>query len=306
MLFNAERSGCSLEALFSLDALRRAWRLVRKNGQSPGIDKITPLYFARQLEVELNALQSELISGRYQPRPVIRFYQLKPSGKKRPLTIWAVRDRVAQRVVLDLLTPQLEAVFLDCSYGFRPGRRIMDAITAVHQAFATHLFWVVDADIAECFDSIPTHLMQAQAEAFISQAPVLTLIRQWLNTPIAGQPGKCAGVSQGGIISPLLTNLYLHRFDQIVTAALPATRLVRFADDFLILCRRKQEAHEALQICQRTLSILKMRVNEAKTRVLHADEGFSFLGTQFQPRKRPSSQRVPNDEEEDNGRRLRP
>lgn len=285
MLYAADLHNPAPEALFTMDALRRAWLLVRRNGQSPGTDKVTPAQFERRLESELAALRAELVEGRYQPRPVQRFYQLKPSGKKRPLTIWAVRDRVAQRVVLEFLTPLLEEVFLDCSYGFRPGRRIDDAVQAVRDAMRANLHWIVDADITECFDSIPPDLMQAQVKAFVHGELPARLIGQWLRTPIAAQPGKQAGVSQGGVISPLLTNLYLHRFDQIVTSALPATRLVRFADDYVILCRRKQEAESALELSQRALALLKMRVNDAKTRVIHADAGFTFLGVTFPGRK---------------------
>lgn len=278
---------CTPEALFTLDTLRRAWRMVRKNGQSPGTDKVTPSQFERRLDDELRTLRGECIEGSYRPRPVQRFYQVKPSGKKRPLTIWAVRDRVAQRVLLDYLTPRFEEVFLDCSYGFRPRKRVEDAIEAVNTSIRADLRWVVDADISECFDSIPIDLMQAQVRSFVPEKWVAGLIDHWLKTPIAGQAGKPVGVSQGGVISPLLTNLYLHRFDQIITAALPGAHLVRFADDFVILCHRKPEALSALTTSQQALRVLKMRVNEAKTRVVHVDEGFSFLGVSFRGGQHP-------------------
>ncbi|MCC7446493.1 MAG: RNA-directed DNA polymerase [Anaerolineae bacterium] len=268
-------------ALFSPEALRRAWRMVRKNGQSPGIDRITPRRFEQQLDRELRQLRAELIDGSYQPQPVQRYYQLKASGKKRPLTIWAVRDRVAQRAVLDYLTPVCEELFLECSYGFRPGRKIGDAVSAVVAARRRNLQWVVDADIAECFDSIPTRPLLRQVQALVAVPFLVRLIDGWLHTPVAGRPGICAGVSQGGVISPLLTNLYLHPFDEALVHRLPNTCLVRFADDFVILCRRKQAAAEALALARRILVGMQMRMNESKTRVVHFDEGFTFLGVQF-------------------------
>jgi len=141
------------EQLFSLAALYRAWRLVRRSGSSAGTDRVTPQEFERQLEDELTHLRHDILSGQYQPKPVNRFYLPKPNGKQRPITVWTVRDRIAQRVVLDYLTPILESVFLDCSYGFRPGRSVVDAIGAVIRTRDRHLRWVVDADITACFDA---------------------------------------------------------------------------------------------------------------------------------------------------------
>jgi CRISPR-associated protein Cas1 len=277
----AEPNESLLETLFSIDALHRAWRMTRKNGQSPGTDRVTPTHFERHLDSELRRLRGELVDGSYRPQPVQRYYQIKASGKKRPLTIWAVRDRVAQRVVLDYLTPLFEEVFLECSYGFRPGRKIVDAVNAVAAARRQNLQWVVDADISECFDSIPTRPLLMQVQSLVPVPFIVRLIDLWLNTAVAGRSRDRAGVSQGGVISPLLTNLYLHRFDQTMVAQLPDTCLVRFADDFVILCRRKQEAIQSLGTARRTLTTMKLRMNEMKTRVVHFDEGFTFLGVHF-------------------------
>ncbi len=269
------------DTLFSMEALHRAWRMVRKNGQSPGTDRITPGQFEQHLERELRQLREELLSSNYHPQPVQRYYQVKPSGKKRPLTIWAVRDRVAQRVILEYLTPICEEFFLSCSYGFRPGRQIADAVRAVAMAHKQNLRWVVDADISDCFSNVNADLLMAQVR-WVDPAPVITwLIDLWLNTPVAGRSRERALVSQGGVISPLLTNLYLHRFDQAIVRALPEARLVRFADDFVIFCRRKREAVSALSTARQALGSLKMRVNEAKTQIVHFDVGFTFLGVTF-------------------------
>ncbi len=269
------------ERLFSPAALRRAWRLVRRNGPSPGSDGITPKKFDQHLEAELDRLRHDILTGRYVPRPVNRFFLTQSSGKRRPIMVWTVRDRVAQRVIHDYLTPVLERVFLDCSYGFRPGRSVPEAVAAVIEARDANRRWVVDADIADCFDSIPPGLLMTQVRSVVPSPLAVRLIEQWLNTTVNRQSRQRAGVSQGGVISPHLANLYLHRFDQMVLAALPEARLVRFADDFVILCRRKREAHWALSVARRSLGNLRLRLNSHKTRVVHFDQGFSFLGVTF-------------------------
>jgi group II intron reverse transcriptase/maturase len=273
------------EVLFSMNALRRAWRLVRRNGASPGTDGVTQEQFEANLDLELNRLRQHILGGTYQPQPVRRFYVKKASGKQRPISIWAMRDRVAQRVVHDYLTPLLESLFLDCSYGFRPGRSIEHAMQAVIQARDSGLVWVLDTDIGDCFGSIRLDLLTAQLRRVIPSPFVLKLIERWLYTPVGGrQSPEMAGVSQGGVISPQLANLYLHRFDEMVIAALPQARLVRFADDFVILCRSEREAAWSLDVARRSLENLHLALNMRKTRIVHFDEGFTFLGVTFKGR----------------------
>ena len=271
----------SRAALFTHDALYRAWRITRRNGPSPGVDRLSLRQFERNLTHELGKLRAELLDGRYRPQPVKRFYKVKPSGKKRALSIWTARDRVAQRVILDYITPILEARYLPCSYGFRPGRRVSDAVEAVMRGYNNGLRWVVDADIADCFDSIPVMPLLKVAQTVIPAAPALELIHAWLHTPIAGEPGKIVGVSQGGVISPQLTNMYLHTFDLAITRQLPGTALVRFADDFIILCRHRVIAQAGLMLARRTLAGLGLQVNNQKTRIIPFDSGFTFLGVPF-------------------------
>lgn len=269
------------ERLFSMDALHRAWRLVRRNGPSPGSDGVTIKAFERNLDAELRRLRGEILSGNYQPQPLRRFYVKKSSGGKRPLTIWALRDRVAQRVVHDYLTPLFEVIFLDCSYGFRPGQSVEQAVQAIIQVRDGHRKWVVDADIKDCFDSIPTDLLMSQVLRVTPSSLAIRLIRQWLHTPIYRRRQETAGVSQGSVLSPQLANLYLHHFDLMIQASLPDVRLVRFADDFVILCRYQSEAEWALKVARRSLANLRLRINEEKTRIVHFREGFTFLGTTF-------------------------
>lgn len=269
------------DRLFSMAALHRAWLLVRRNGPSAGTDHVTPKDFEHHLEVELKRLRHDILAGQYAPQPVNRFYIPKPSGKQRPITVWAVRDRVAQRVIHDYLSPVLELMFLDCSYGFRPGRSVPEAVAAVIRARDARLRWVVDADITSCFDSIPIDLLLSQVRTVVPSPLAVRLISQWLNTPVYKYPHLRAGVSQGGVISPQLANLYLHRFDQMMLAALPEARLVRFADDFVILCQRKREAWWGMAVAQRSLGNLKLHLNMEKTHVVHFAEGFTFLGVAF-------------------------
>lgn len=233
--------------LFRREAFYRAWQQVRRNGPSAGIDHVSVEKFGQNLRHEIGKLRAELIEGRYTPRPVQRYYKRKASGKLRPLSIWAVRDRMAQRVILNYLTPLLEARYLECSFGFRPGRRLDQAWKAVMAAHRQHLRWVVDADITDCFDSIPVAPLMAQVRTVIPEPRAIELIDSWLHTPIAGQRGVVAGVSQGAVISPQLTNLYLHQLD-VTLSRFPMVRMVRFADDFVVLCPNRAVAQTALQL----------------------------------------------------------
>ncbi len=218
------------------------------------------------------------------PRPVQRYYKLKPSGKKRALSIWSVRDRVAQRVILEYITPILERLYLPCSYGFRLGRTVAQAVHAVQTALDQGRHWLVDADIADCFDSIPIEPLLARVREAIPSAHAVTLIGLWLQTPVKGHNEQRAGVSQGAVISPQLTNLYLHTFDQIVTTQMRAVSLVRFADDFVILCPTHFAAEAALTLTERILNNLGLKLNPAKTRLIHRDQGMDFLGVHFSAR----------------------
>jgi CRISPR-associated protein Cas1 len=273
-----------LDVLFAMDALRRAFQQVRRNGPSPGTDGKSLKAFEANLESELQSLRDQICGGSYRPFPVKRYYKRKPSGKNRPISIWAIRDRVAQRVVLDYLTPHLEKIFLDCSYGFRPGRSVEDAVQSIMEARQNNLRWVLDADIENCFDSIPTDLLLQQLQSLLPSQAVIALIRMWLHTKVARHNGEVAGVSQGSVISPQLANLYLHRFDEMIIAALPGSQLVRFADDFVILSRRKKDALWSMSVSRRCLQNLKLRMNAEKSQVVHFEEGFSFLGVTFQGR----------------------
>lgn len=269
------------DILFSMNALRRAWQQVRRNGNAAGSDGITLEQFEQKLNQSLSHLRQQLLDGTYQPVPVRRFYIKKASGKQRPISLWAMRDRVVQRVVHDYLTVLLEPMFLPCSYGFRPGRSVEGAVQAIIRGRDDGLKWVLDADIADCFGSISLEILMGQVRRVVQSSYVVKLIDDWLQTPVQGKQGEVAGVSQGGVISPQLANLYLHRFDEMILAALPSSRLVRFADDFIILNQSEKAAVWSLDVARRSLENLRLSLNMRKTRLITFDEGFEFLGVTF-------------------------
>ncbi len=271
-------------ALFSPEAMSRAWQSVRHNGPTPGVDGVTLRQFTQRLDRNLEELRCELEAGVYEPLPVKRILIPKKDGGLRPLAIWALRDRIAQRVVHDALVPLLEPLFLECSYGFRPGRAVADAVRAITAARDLGYRWVVDADIEDCFGSLDYRRMMAQVRAHVHSDVLVKLIDKWLNTrvqnPASGRRTKAA-TSQGGVITPVLANLYLHPFDVEITRRVSGGRLVRFADDFVILCRKRQEAASALSVAEQVLRRLRLQLNPRKTQVVHFDEGFSYLGVFF-------------------------
>ena len=271
-----------LERLFSPEALARAWLQVRANGGGPGVDGVTIRTFEADLEKQLESLRQELIAGTYRPCPVRRVLVPKPREGLRPLAIWTLRDRVAQRVVHDYLSPLLEGEFLECSFGFRPGRGVAEAVQAVLAHRDEGYRWVLDADIRDCFDSMDRRLLMVSLQGRVQHRGLLRLTEAWLKARVMnalpGHSGE-AGASQGGILSPLLCNLYLHPFDVALTRQ--GYRLVRYADDLLVLCRRKREAEQAGQVARAALHKLRLRLNPYKTQVVHFDQGFKFLGVFF-------------------------
>lgn len=271
-----------LPGLFSDEALRRAWAQVRTNKGAPGVDGVTIRTFEQTLDEHLGKLQEELVAGTYTPRPVKRILVPKASGGLRPIGIWTLRDRVAQRVIHDYLEPIFEPRFLGCSFGFRPGLSIHDAVARVEQHRNANRRWIVDADIKDCFNSIDSSILMRLVRRRVRHYQVTGLIEKWLKARIFnsvdGEP-KQAGVSQGSVLAPLLSNVYLHEFDTAVMQ--DDLHLVRFADDWIICCRRKQDAQHALTRAGRHLQQLKLTIHPRKTQIVHFDDGFKFLGHFF-------------------------
>ena len=268
--------------LFSMDALRRGWLKVRAAGGGAGVDGVTINAFEADLEKNLARLRSELLKQRYRPQRVKRLLVPKVNGGLRPLALWSLRDKVVQRVVNDCIEPYFEQQFLDCSYGFRPGRSIADVVKTIIKHRQANRRWVADIDIKNCFDSLDPNLLMRFVRRRVRDPFILHLIEAWLKAHVFNAlsgPGAIAGASQGAVISPLLANIYLHQIDlQLVKQRY---HLVRYADDLLICARRKVEAQEALQATAQTLQKVRLELHTQKSQVVHFDQGFQFLGVFF-------------------------
>jgi group II intron reverse transcriptase/maturase len=273
------------DKVFRRDVLWRAWVAVQRNGGAPGIDKTT-LAEVEQYGVTrlLDELAAELREGRYRSLPARRVFIPKPgTTEQRPLSIPAIRDRIVQAAVKIVLEPIFEADFLPCSFGFRPKRAAHDALQVLVDEAWRGRRWVVETDIANCFSAIPHEkLMQAIEERVCDQA-VLKLLRAMMRAGVMSDGmvrREVTGTPQGGPISPLLCNVYLHRVDRAWDAREHGV-LVRFADDAVVMCRSRQQAEAALARLKALLAELGLEPKAAKTRIVHLAEdgpGFDFLG----------------------------
>lgn len=276
-----------MDKVLRRDVLWRGWVAVRRNDGAPGIDKLT-LDAVEEYGIDrfLAEIQAELREGRYRPLPARQVLIPKSGqpGQMRPLAIASVRDRVVQAALKIVLESVFEADFLPCSFGFRPKRSAHDALHVLDNEAKRGRMWVVETDIANCFDAIPKdRLIQAVEERVCDQS-VLKLLRVVLDTAVMEASGQVrrsvTGTPQGGPLSPLLCNAYLHQLDRVWDTREHGV-LVRYCDDIVVMCRSREQAEAALARLGQLLALLGLQLKQAKTRIVRLEvdgPGFDFLG----------------------------
>ena len=274
--------------------LRAAFARVKANRGAAGVDHVTVAMYEARLDANLAALAMALQTGTYRPQPIRRHWIPKGPRARRPLGIPTVRDRVVQTALRLVLEQIFDVGFAPHSYGFRPGRGAKDALRRVATLLRQGYRYVVDADLQAYFDSIPHAPLRARVAAKVSDGRVLALLDGFLQQPIfegLAQWTAETGTPQGAVISPLLANVYLDPLDQQLAAA--GIEMVRYADDFVVLCRTRQEAERALAVVRDWTEAAALRLHPEKTQLVDVQQpgGFDFLGYHFdrghrRPRKK--------------------
>jgi RNA-directed DNA polymerase len=279
-----------IDKVFRPTTLEAAWQRVARNKGAAGVDGQSVERFAYQSERYLLELHTELKAGTYCPSPVKRVEIPKADGKTRPLGIPAVRDRIAQAALKMVIEPIFEVQFRPGSFGFRPGRGCKDALREVDRLLKEGYTFVVDADLKGYFDTIPHDRLMALVEGSISDGRVLSLIESFLHQDIMTETARWqpeAGTPQGAVLSPLLANLYLHPLDMLMEQG--GYRMVRYADDFVILCASEAEAQAALRQVTAWVNANGLTLHPDKTKVGDSQQpgqGFDFLGYRFEGGRR--------------------
>jgi RNA-directed DNA polymerase len=275
-----------IDKVYAPATLAAAWAKVRVNGGAAGVDGQSIERFAARAEDYLAELALDLRAGAYRPQPVRRVDIPKGDGRTRPLGIPTVKDRIVQTAMKFAIEPIFEAMFLPSSYGFRPGRGCKDALREVDRLIRDGYTFVVDADLRSYFDSIPHDRLMERAESRISDGRVLALLQAWLDQDVLHGMERwtpTGGTPQGAVISPLLANLYLHPLDELLAGK--GYRMVRYADDFVVLCRSLAEAEAALTDIREWVEVNGLTLHPDKTHLgdcRQRGQGFDFLGYRFE------------------------
>src|SRR5712671_1078059 len=279
-----------MDKVFAPATLEAAWEKVWANNGAAGVDRQSIERFEAQEEFYLKELSTALREGSYRPQPVRRVEIPKGNGRTRPLGIPTVKDRIVQTAVKFVLEPIFEATFRSMSYGFRPGRGCRDALREVDALIKEGHTFVVDADLESYFDTIPHERLMQRVEERISDGRVLGLLCSWLGQEVMQGLQRwesTEGTPQGAVISPLLANIYLHPLDELMAAS--GYRMVRYADDFVVLCKSREEAEAALVLIRAWVKDNGLRLHPDKTHLgdcRNRGEGFEFLGYRFEAGRR--------------------
>jgi RNA-directed DNA polymerase len=269
----------SLTGRITFELMLKAFKAVKRNRGSAGIDKVSIQVYERDLVSNLSSLMHELKTGKFQPMPLKRVHIPKGDGKTRPLGIPTVQCRIAQEVVRRLINPTFENVFHENSFGFRQHRNCHQAVERTIDYAQQGFRYVVDADIKGFFDNIPHKLIMESVAAKIADGNILNLIEKFLKSGVMEENRLTAtvrGTPQGGVISPLLANIVLNHLDWYMEQK--GYKFVRYADDFIILCKTKAQTKEALNSVSTLLEEMGLEISQEKTRLCHFSEGFNFLG----------------------------
>jgi RNA-directed DNA polymerase len=274
-----------IDKVYAPKNLESSWDKVRRNQGAAGVDGQSVMKFGSQAAKYLGELHDALKEGDYRPQEVLRCWIPKPgSDAMRPLGIPVVKDRVVQGALRNVMEPIFERLFVEHSYGFRPGRSCMGALRRVDELLKAGYTWVVDADIRSYFDTIDHEILMAEVEKEVADGKVLALLRSYLNQKVMDGARiwkPAAGTPQGAVISPLLANIYLHPVDLALQRA--GCEMVRYADDLVILSKSEGEALQALELLRAELGARKLELHPEKTRIVDATQpgGFEFLGYRF-------------------------
>ena len=275
-----------IDKVYSERTLQRAWERVSSNGGSAGVDGMTVERFGQDCQNRLLAVNEQLKASIYEPSPVKRVWIEKPGGGKRPLGVPTVKDRVVQGALRMVIEPIFENTFAEHSYGFRPRRGCKDALRRVDALLRSGHHWVVDADLKSYFDTIPHDRLMEKVKEHIADGRVQGLIEGFLKAGVMDQlkhyEAGATGTPQGAVMSPLLANIYLNALDHQMVQS--GYEMVRYADDFVILCRSEQEARAALGEVQQWVAASGLTLHPEKTRLVDASQpgGFDFLGYHFE------------------------
>jgi RNA-directed DNA polymerase len=275
-----------IDKVYAERTLKAAWQHVKANGGAAGVDHVTVAMYERDLDRNLATLAIQLRDGTYRPQPIRRAWIDKPgSREQRPLGIPTVRDRIVQTAVRLVLEPIFEREFAAQSYGFRPGRGCKDALRRVDSLLTAGYTWVVDADLRRYFDTIPQEALMSRVREKVADGRVLALLDAFLAQQVMDGLSTWVpdeGTPQGAVVSPLLANIYLNPLDHAVAAA--DVEMVRYADDFVILCRTEADAQRALTLVATWTQAAGLTLHPDKTRLVDATQrgGFDFLGYHFE------------------------